>query len=68
LVTESATVTFIGKEHLFKYYSIAFSILPSIAGGLALELYPQTMKTALGKMQKQMEKARQEKDSRIIVP
>jgi hypothetical protein len=29
----------VGKERFFfKYYSIAFSILPGVAGGLALEL------------------------------
>jgi hypothetical protein len=30
----------VGKElFFFKYYSIAFSIRPGVAGGLALELY-----------------------------
>ncbi len=40
------------------------------AGNLkeAMKLYPQAMKAALEKMQKDVEKAQQEKDSRIIVP
>jgi len=32
------TVPYISKELFNKYYSIAFAILPGIAGGLALEL------------------------------
>jgi hypothetical protein len=32
------TVPYIPKELFLKYYSIAFAILPGIAGGLALEL------------------------------
>ncbi|RLB76843.1 MAG: hypothetical protein DRH24_17220, partial [Deltaproteobacteria bacterium] len=32
------TVSYIPKELFHKYYSIAFAILPGIAGGLALEL------------------------------
>jgi len=32
------TVPITPKGAFFKYYSIAFSILPSIAGGLALDL------------------------------
>ena len=35
-----STVAIVQKEFLVKYYSIAFAILPSIAGGLALELTP----------------------------
>ncbi|MBW2661544.1 MAG: hypothetical protein JRD93_06060 [Deltaproteobacteria bacterium] len=34
----NSTVSFIRKKHFFKYYSIAFSILSGIAGGLAQEL------------------------------
>ena len=33
------TVPITPKGAFFKYYSIAFSILPSIAGGLALDLF-----------------------------
>ncbi len=32
------TVSYIPKELFHKYYSIAFAILPGIAGGIALEL------------------------------
>ncbi len=35
------TVSYIPKEFFDKYYSIAFAILPGIAGGLALKLIPQ---------------------------
>jgi hypothetical protein len=35
------TVPITPKGAFFKYYSIAFSILPSIAGGLALDLQTQ---------------------------
>lgn len=35
------TVPYIPKELFHKYYSIAFAILPGIAGGLALELFNQ---------------------------
>ena len=34
----------------------------------AMEIYPETMKTAIEKMQEQIKKLQQEKDSRIIVP
>jgi hypothetical protein len=33
-----SAVAIVQKEFLVKYYSIAFAILPSIAGGLALKL------------------------------
>ena len=33
-----STIAIVQKEFFVKYYSIAFAILPSIAGGLALEL------------------------------
>jgi len=34
----------------------------------AMKLYPQTMKTVLAKMQKEVEQVRQQQNSRIIVP
>lgn len=34
----------------------------------ALEIYPETMKTALQKMQEEVKKLQQEQESRIIVP
>ena len=38
IVHKINTVSYIPKELFHKYYSIAFAILPGIAGGLALEL------------------------------
>jgi len=38
-MTTGTAAFIVGKElFFFKYYSIAFSILPGVAGGLALEL------------------------------
>ena len=34
----------------------------------AMEIYPEAMKTVLAKMQEEMKKLQQKKDSRIIVP
>ena len=34
----------------------------------AMEIYPEAMKTALAKMQEEIKKLQQKKDSRIIVP
>ena len=34
----------------------------------AMEIYPEAMKTVLAKMQEEIKKLQQEKDSRIIVP